>query len=57
MDELYSIIGRLYADIFNAQKYIDMLKNQIKDQDKIIEKLNNDIKEINDRQWSRNINL
>jgi peptidoglycan hydrolase CwlO-like protein len=50
MDELYSIIGRLYADIFNAQKYIDMLKNQIKDQDKIIEKLNNDIKEINDRQ-------
>lgn len=50
MDELYSIIGRLYTDIYNAQKYIDMLKNQIKDQDKIIEKLNSDIKEINDRQ-------
>ena len=50
MDELYNIIGRLYIDIVNSQKYIEMLQNQIKEKDKTISDLRNDIKLLNDRQ-------
>lgn len=50
MDELYVIIGKLYTDIYNAQKYIDLLQNQIKDKDKTISDLRNDIKSLNDRE-------
>jgi cell division protein FtsL len=50
MDELYVIIGKLYADIYNAQKYIDLLQNQIKEKDKTISDLRNDIKSLNDRE-------
>jgi cell division protein FtsL len=50
MDELYNLIGRLYADIYNAQKYIEVLNHQIKDKDKIIEKLNQDLAKVNDRE-------
>jgi len=50
MDELYAIIGRLYADLVQAQKYISLLQGDIKDKDKVIAELRTSIKEINDRQ-------
>jgi FtsZ-binding cell division protein ZapB len=39
MEELYNIIGKLYADIYQAQKYIDLLQNQIKEKDKQLSEL------------------
>jgi predicted flavoprotein YhiN len=47
MDELFTMIGRLYADLHNSQKIIDLLQDQIKNKDQeILElkklKLNNE---------------
>jgi len=53
MDELYAIIGRLYSDLVQAQKYISLLQGDINDKEKIIAELRTSIKEINDRQWFR----
>jgi|694.fasta_scaffold137509_2 hypothetical protein len=50
MDELYAIIGRLYSDLVQAQKYISLLQGDINDKEKIIAELRTSIKEINDRQ-------
>lgn len=50
MDELYVIIGKLYADLYSTQKYIELLQNQIKEKDKTISDLRNDIKSLNDRE-------
>ena len=36
MDDLFIIIGKLYTDISNAQKIIDMLQQQIKDKNEEI---------------------
>lgn len=36
MDDLFNIIGRLYADIYNIQKVIEDLREQIKQKDKQI---------------------
>lgn len=36
MEDLFNIIGKLYVDIYNTQKIIDLLQNQIKDKDKEI---------------------
>lgn len=47
MEDLYSIIGKLYVDIFHAQKYIESLQNNIKDKDKIIADLRLDLKKVN----------
>ena len=33
MDELFIMIGRLYVDIYNTQKVLEMLQKQIKDKD------------------------
>jgi cell division protein FtsL len=33
MDELFSVVGRLYVDMYNTQKYIESLQKQIKDKD------------------------
>lgn len=33
MDELFSVIGRLYVDMYNTQKYIESLQKQVKDKD------------------------
>lgn len=33
MEELLSIVGRLYVDMFHAQKYIESMQNQLKDKD------------------------
>lgn len=41
MDELFSVIGRLYVDIYNMQKYMEVLQNKLKDQEKEILTLRN----------------
>jgi hypothetical protein len=33
MEELFQIIGRLYADIYHSQKFIENLKDQLKTKD------------------------
>lgn len=33
MDELFSVIGRLYVDMTHAQKYIENLQTQLKEKD------------------------
>lgn len=33
MEDLFNIIGKLYVDIYNSQKVIDILQKQIKDRD------------------------
>ena len=33
MEDLFNIIGKLYVDIYNSQKIIDILKDQIKEKD------------------------
>lgn len=38
-DELFNIIGRLYVDIYNTQKYLEVLQKQIQDKDNIIKDL------------------
>jgi hypothetical protein len=47
MEELYSIIGKLYTDIYAAQKYIESLQNNIKEKDKIIAELKIESKRMN----------
>lgn len=44
MEELYTVIGKLYADIYQAQKYIDLLQNQIKEKDKQLSELRKNLK-------------
>lgn len=34
MDELFNIIGRLYADLYNTQRLIEVLQEQLKNKDK-----------------------
>jgi len=33
MEELLSIVGRLYVDMLHAQKYIESMQGQLKDKD------------------------
>ena len=33
MEELFNIIGKLYVDIYNTQKVLEMLQKQLKDKD------------------------
>jgi hypothetical protein len=33
MEDLFNIIGKLYVDIYNTQKVLEMLQKQIKDKD------------------------
>jgi hypothetical protein len=49
MDDLYNIIGKLYTDIVQAQKYISLLQNDIKDKEKIIADLRIEIKSLNEQ--------
>ena len=39
MEELFNIIGKLYVDIYNTQKVLDMLQKQIQEQDAEIVRL------------------
>lgn len=47
-EELYTIIGKLYTDIVQAQKYILGLQNEAKEKDRIIAELRNELKKINE---------
>ena len=33
MEDLFNIIGKLYVDIYNTQKVLEMLQKQLKDKD------------------------
>lgn len=33
MEELFTIIGKLYSDLYNTQKYIEVLQNKLKTQE------------------------
>lgn len=44
MDELFNIIGRLYVDIYNAQRLMDVLQEQLKNKDKEIGDLKKQLK-------------
>lgn len=39
MDELFNIIGKLYADIYNTQKVLEIMRQQLQDKDNEIAKL------------------
>jgi hypothetical protein len=39
MEELFNIIGKLYVDIYNTQKIIELLQTQLKDKDREISEL------------------
>jgi hypothetical protein len=41
MDELFLIIGKLYVELTNVQKYIELLQSQNKEKDKRISELQN----------------
>lgn len=33
MEEIFSIIGKLYVDVYNSQRLIEILQQQLKDKD------------------------
>jgi hypothetical protein len=33
MDDLFNIIGKLYVDMYNMQKLLELLQKQLKDKD------------------------
>jgi predicted flavoprotein YhiN len=39
MDEVFTIIGRLYVDAYNSQKVIELLQQQLKEKNTEIEEL------------------
>lgn len=39
MEELFNIIGKLYVDLYNMQKLLERLQQQLKDKDSEIIKL------------------
>lgn len=39
MEELFNIIGKLYVDIYNSQKVLQMLQDQLKQKDQEIQQL------------------
>jgi hypothetical protein len=39
MDELFNIIGKLYVDIYNTQKVLEIMRQQLQDKDNEIQKL------------------
>lgn len=41
MEELFTIIGKLYVELANMQKYIELLQSQNKEKDKKISELQN----------------
>jgi len=47
-EELYNIIGKLYTDIFQAQKYIVALQNEVKEKEKVVADLRAQLKKVNE---------
>ncbi len=41
MEELFNIIGRLYVDIYNSQKVLQMLQEQIKQKEEELSLIKN----------------
>jgi len=39
MDEMFTVIGKLYVELINMQKYIELLQSQNKEKDKRISEL------------------
>ena len=39
MDEIFTLIGKLYLDSYNSQKVIELLQQQIKEKDQTIQDL------------------
>lgn len=39
MDELFNIIGKLYVDIYNSQRVLDMMRQQLQDKENEIQTL------------------
>ncbi len=39
MDELFTVIGKLYVELINMQKYIELLQGQVKEKDKRLSEL------------------
>lgn len=42
MEELFNIIGKLYVDIYNAQKVLEVMRQQLQEKDNEIHKLKHD---------------
>jgi hypothetical protein len=39
LDNIFAIIGKLYVDVYNTQKIIEVIQQQIKDKDQEIARL------------------
>jgi hypothetical protein len=39
MEELFNIIGKLYVDIYNTQKVLEIMRQQLQDKENEINKL------------------
>jgi hypothetical protein len=39
MEELFNIIGKLYVDIYNTQKVLEIMRQQLQDKDNEIDNL------------------
>jgi hypothetical protein len=51
MDELFNIIGRLYVDIYNTQRVLEMMQQKLEEKDKEIADLKK-TKSSNDKSGS-----
>lgn len=54
MEELFNIIGKLYVDLYNMQKLLERLQQQLKDKDSEIIKLKQSTRTKDEwyRSWS-----
>lgn len=48
MDELFNVIGKLYVEIYNSQKVLQILQDQIRQKDEDIQNLRAKISEMKD---------
>jgi len=45
MEELFNIIGKLYVDIYNTQKVLEIMRQQLQDKENEINRLQSNISE------------
>ena len=45
MEELFNIIGKLYVDIYNTQKVLEIMRQQLQDKENEINRLESNISE------------